>query len=68
MTVRLEPAEDGWWVATVPEYPGAVSQGRSREEARSMVIDALGLLMAAHRERAERTPLSRDEPLAVAIG
>lgn len=36
-----EPDEDGWVVARVLEVPGALSQGRTREEARENVIDAL---------------------------
>ena len=30
-----EPDEEGWIVARVIEVPGALSQGRSREEARA---------------------------------
>jgi predicted RNase H-like HicB family nuclease len=36
-----EPDEDGWVVARVLEVPGALSQGRTREEARENVLDAL---------------------------
>jgi predicted RNase H-like HicB family nuclease len=36
-----EPDEDGWIVARVLEVPGALSQGRTREEARENVLDAL---------------------------
>jgi predicted RNase H-like HicB family nuclease len=50
-TLRLtityeEPDEDGWIVARVIEVPGAISQGRSREEARENVIDALRLMLS----------------------
>jgi len=41
-----EPDEEGWIVASVIEVPGAVSQGRTREEARNNVIDALRLMLA----------------------
>jgi predicted RNase H-like HicB family nuclease len=41
-----EPDEDGWIVARVVEVPGAISQGRSRQEARENVIDALRLMLA----------------------
>lgn len=49
-TLRLtiafdEPDEDGWVVARVLEIPGALSQGRTREEARENVIDALRLML-----------------------
>jgi predicted RNase H-like HicB family nuclease len=41
-----EPDEDGWIVARVVQVPGAISQGRTREEARENVIDALRLMLA----------------------
>lgn len=41
-----EPDEDGWIVAHVVEVPGAVSQGRTREEAHDNVIDALKLMLS----------------------
>ena len=41
VTIVYEQGEDGWVVASIPEVPGAHSQGRSREEARANVIDAL---------------------------
>ena len=34
--------DDGWIVASAPEVLGVHSQGRTREEARANVIDALG--------------------------
>jgi predicted RNase H-like HicB family nuclease len=41
VTIVYEPGEEGWIVASIPEVPGANSQGRTREEARANVIDAL---------------------------
>jgi predicted RNase H-like HicB family nuclease len=46
------PDGEGWIVARVLEVPGAISQGRTREEARENVLDAL------------RTVLTPDEELA----
>jgi predicted RNase H-like HicB family nuclease len=46
------PDEEGWIVARVLEVPGAMSQGRTREEARENALDAL------------RTVLTPDEELA----
>jgi predicted RNase H-like HicB family nuclease len=47
LTIRYEdPDEDGWIVARVIEVPGAISQGRTREEARENVIDALRLMLS----------------------
>lgn len=51
MTERLrftisfeEHDEEGWIVPRVVEVPGAISQGRTRLEARENVIDALCLM------------------------
>ncbi len=41
-----EPDDEGWIVARVLEVPGALSQGRTREEARANVIDALRLMLS----------------------
>jgi predicted RNase H-like HicB family nuclease len=41
-----EPDEDGWIVAKVIEVAGALSQGRTREDARANVIDALRVMLA----------------------
>jgi predicted RNase H-like HicB family nuclease len=41
-----EPDEEGWIVARVVEVPGAISQGRTRPEARENVIDALRLVLS----------------------
>lgn len=47
MTIAFEePDEDGWIVARVVEVPGAISQGRTRTEARENVIDALRLMLS----------------------
>jgi len=47
MTITYdEPDEDGWIVARVVEVPGAVSQGRTRSEARDNVVDALRLMLS----------------------
>lgn len=40
-TIVFEQGDEGWIVASVPEVPGALSQGRTREEARENVVDAL---------------------------
>jgi predicted RNase H-like HicB family nuclease len=67
LTIIFERGESGWWVATIPEVPGAFSQGRTREEARENVLDALTELMAARRELAlrERSPGAELENLPI---
>ncbi len=47
MTIAYdEPDEDGWIVARVVEVPGAISQGKTRREARDNVVDALRLMLS----------------------
>jgi predicted RNase H-like HicB family nuclease len=46
--------EDGWIMATVPELPGAVTQGRNLDEARSNIKEVVELLLEAYRENAEK--------------
>lgn len=59
-TVAYEQGQDGWIVAQVLEVPGALSQGRTREEARSNVIDALRLMLTPEESKTtdERETLS----------
>jgi predicted RNase H-like HicB family nuclease len=47
-----EPDEDGWIVARVLEVPGALSQGRTREQARENVLDALSTVLTPDEELA----------------
>ncbi len=46
LTIVYENAGDGWTGAYIPQVRGAISQGRTREEARSNVIDALREILA----------------------
>ncbi|MBI2301698.1 MAG: type II toxin-antitoxin system HicB family antitoxin [Armatimonadetes bacterium] len=52
--VRFSDGRDGWVIARTLELPGAVSQGRTVEEAREMIEDAIAELLASYREDAER--------------
>jgi predicted RNase H-like HicB family nuclease len=70
-TLRLtitydEPDEEGWIVARVVEVPGALSQGRTREEARENVLDALRLMLAPDDDDAN-VAAGRSEPLELTL-
>ncbi len=67
LTVIYEKGEDGFWIATIPEVPGAFSQGKTKEEARENAIDAMQALMAARRDLAirERTKGATYESLSL---
>ena len=68
LTIVFEPDEGGWIVASIPEVPGALSQGRTREEARENVIDALhGILELRFGEHALAEPAADTESLELRI-
>jgi predicted RNase H-like HicB family nuclease len=48
MNIELELEEDGRWIAEVPELPGVLTYGETREEAISKV-KALALRVLADR-------------------
>lgn len=45
-TVRYERDETGWWIATVKGVRGCHTQGRTIDEARRRVREALGLFVS----------------------
>jgi predicted RNase H-like HicB family nuclease len=68
-TVVYDDVEDGWVMARVLEKPAAISQGRTRQEARENVLDALRevLLFEADPTGDEESGQDR-EPLELRIG
>ena len=59
LTIVYEDGDDGWIVASVPEVPGAHSQGHSRAEARENVIDALQTMLTP--DEALEEPAGRED-------
>ncbi len=69
VTIVYEQGDDGWVVASIPEVPGAHSQGRTREEARANVIDALrGILELRFGKHPDISEGTDSEPLELVIG
>jgi predicted RNase H-like HicB family nuclease len=61
--------DGSWWVGSVEELPGALTQGRSIEEAWENLREAVLLLLEANRETARRRTEGRAvirEPLVLA--
>ena len=48
--LQFGEGDDGWITVQVIEIPRAISQGRTREEARANVLDALRELAAVYDE------------------
>ncbi len=67
LTLVYEQGDDGWIIASIPEVPGAMSQGRTREEARANAIDALRLMLSPEPGHDESQFADR-EPLTLTIG
>ncbi len=56
LTIEIEQEEDGRWLAEVPELPGVLSSGQTRQEAIDRV-QALSLRVLADRlDHGEPTP------------
>ncbi len=53
-TVVYQEVEDGWIMASVPGLPGAVTQGRDLNEARSMIKEAVELLLQSYHAKAAK--------------
>jgi predicted RNase H-like HicB family nuclease len=47
ITIVLEPAEEGGYVAHVPSLPGCISEGDTREEAVKNIKEAIELYLEA---------------------
>jgi predicted RNase H-like HicB family nuclease len=60
MRIEIEKEEDGRWIAEIPEIPGALVYGESREQAIAKA-EALALRVMADRlENNEKIPELRE--------
>ncbi len=67
LTIHYENAGDSWVLATIPEVPGAISQGRTRTEARTSVIDALQMVLTPDDQLAGSASSADDELLTLTV-
>jgi predicted RNase H-like HicB family nuclease len=67
LTIVYEPGEEGWILASIPEIPGVFTQGRTREEARANVIDALRLMLSPEPESGSADDRREREALHLTI-
>lgn len=44
------PDEQGWWVVECPSVPGAVSQGKTEEEAMANIKESIEACLEVRRE------------------
>ena len=62
--------DDDWYIGYVEELPGANSQGRTLEEARENLHEAIELIIVSNRELAEKSLAGKQyirENLTVAV-
>jgi len=52
--------EDDWWIGYVEELPGANTQGRSLDEVRENLKEAVRLLIQSYRELVQRETEGKD--------
>lgn len=68
-TAIFEKSND-WYIGYVEELPGANTQGRTLEEARENLREAIELILLSNRELTEKNLASKDfirEEMKVAI-
>jgi len=53
-TAIIEKGEDGWFVGQVEELPAAISQGKTIEELKGNLLDAVRLLLDTNKEITEK--------------
>ena len=57
--VLLYPGEDGYWVIKVPNLPGCVSQGKTKEDAIANIKAAIDLYIETLEE--DNIPVPEEE-------
>ena len=66
--VLIEVDEDGLFAARCPALPGCVSQGRTREEARTNIRDAIAGYIESLKKHDEPIPPPIDEEIVEVPG
>ena len=64
--VVLEKGEDGWYTATVPALPGCISQGKTEEEAKRNIQEAIKLHISLLAE--DGIPIRHDKNIKETMG
>ncbi len=59
-----------WWIGYVEELPGANTQGKTLDEARENLKEAISLILETNRDLARREAEGRNvfrEPIAITV-
>jgi len=54
LTAIIEKSEDGFFVGQIEEIPSAISQGKTIEELKENLVDAVSLVFEANRLETEK--------------
>jgi predicted RNase H-like HicB family nuclease len=54
LTAIYEEADEGGFIAYIAELPGANTQGETLDEVRENLLEAVQMILEAHREESER--------------
>ncbi len=65
--VLIEQDEDGLFVAECPSLPGCISQGKTRDEARANIEDAIAGYLASLKSHGEPIPPAIQEEIVEVI-
>lgn len=52
-TAIIEKSSDGWYVGQIEEFPEVISQGKTIEELRNNLMDALTFAIKMRREKTQ---------------
>lgn len=61
--IHTKQDEDGMFTSKVPELPGCISQGNSKEESIANIKDAISGYLASLKKHDESIPPSIDEDI-----
>lgn len=53
-TAIIEQGENGWFIGQVEEIPAAISQGKTIQELKENLLDAIKLVLDTNREIVEK--------------
>ena len=59
ITAIIEESSDGWFVGQIEEFPEVISQGKTIEELKDNLMDALKFEMEIRREKTQQQYVGR---------
>jgi predicted RNase H-like HicB family nuclease len=60
LTAIIEKGENGWWIGQIEEIPAVISQGKTIEELKANLLEALELVLEVQRENTEKEYAGRE--------